>query len=305
MVRLDQEIRIQNAASTNVVNGDGGPALHGGITPLEVRPSDGMSVKLQLAGRAEWHAARIWRLSPLAIEIVWDTKLPFLTLETTIQLEVLAGATRAAMQGTVSAKWNEQGRDIVGFAFAAPSADPADGASDQRRGQRMRSPLDLAPLGRAENPLRFADIVYFSIRDIAPSGMQFVCSTRNRTLVPGLELDAVISFPEGAPVPLRFVIRHVRVSSDSDGQTQRLAVGARFVSPSAAAREAIGQYALRFGSVSPTTLTTSGITPSSVRRAVDFGFSETEDDYDAVVALRRLAYGGRQSAYRRRRPRRR
>src|SRR5690606_38720993 len=145
----------------------------------------------------------------------------------------------------------------------------------------------VAPMGRSDNPAQFRDRIYFSVRNMSLGGMQFVCSTRNRTLLPGLELQALLSFPAGDQVPVRFVVSHVRPLLSAE--QPRLAVGARFTQLSDRANRAIANYVLRFSAAPPRSLAEAGFMLRSVRSAVDYGFAETDEDYDEVVALRRLA----------------
>jgi len=140
----------------------------------------------------------------------------------------------------------------------------------------------------AANPVQFNDFLYFKIRDISSSGMRAITSLRNKFIVPGMELDAQISFPLTSQISIPLKV--ARVNLTAEGGKDYLEVGLEFGELNNHHKEVIGQYLVQFSDAeSLRSVRESGFFPTSLTKGIDYGFIKTAEEFQEVLELRFLA----------------
>jgi hypothetical protein len=266
-------------------------AVHGSIQPAEVRPGDPVSARARLASARDRDAlpVQVWRVSPLGVELVRAGPIAEARAGDRIDVVLQVGQDRTRFSALeVAAVHEERGRALVAARWA--DADELKGDRARRRvGARWRCQQEYLPTGIAPSAVRFADYVHFRVLEISRHGMQLLTSLRNKFLVPGTTLDATCSFPTLEQVKITFRVVQARVVED--GGKPALSLGVLWEAQGARCAEIIGQYVLQFGpGATPEQLHAEGMPVRSTSRAYDFGYVNGEDDYQEVLALRKLAY---------------
>jgi predicted GNAT family N-acyltransferase len=263
--------------------------IHGSVRPADVRPGDPVSAELRPPDRPDLQLpSRVWRISPLGVELVRPQELPSVLLGTPLDLTLRIGSSVSDFRALpLLATATERGHELLAFSWGQPPRpDPTD---RPRRTSRWACEPEYAPTGIAPSAVRYEDFVYFRVVDVSWRGMQLETSLRNTFLVPGVELQSTCTFPTQGQVHLDLRVVHVRVVQR--GQKKVLAVGVTYTSRSPASVDTIGQYLLRFGSgTTVQELCAEGFRIRSSSRALDFGSIRTAEEYNEVLRLRRLAY---------------
>lgn len=265
--------------------------IHSEVRPTDIRSNDRILARIRRRSseNLDYAQARVWRLSPLGIELLQPDGETRFSQGDPVDLEIVLAGQRATFQGlVVDLVENNQGQEIVGIRLSR--RDPVDtSSSNRRKAVRWLCSDEFFPTCMAPTPGRFDDFIYFQIRDISPEGLQLVCSLRNKFLIPGMSLSLTAVFPFGSVVNIR--IELTRVGITSVGGRDRLVVGSKYVELSDHAKQALGQYLIQFSNVdSLETLRVAGMAPKSVALGVDFYNLKKEEDYLEVLELRRLAH---------------
>jgi len=266
-------------------------AIHSVVHPSDIRDTDRVlgRIRHRTKSGGEFVPIRIWKLSPLGVELVQPEGEHAFAKGDPVDLEITLAGQRTRFEGlVVDLVQAAEAVELLGIRLSRRSNDdlPQD---DRRRAPRWLCSDEFFPTCMAPTPGRFDDFVYFQIRDISNEGLQLVCSLRNKFLIAGMRLRIIAVFPMGSVTNLQVEI--TRVGITSIGGKDKLVVGARFVELSSFARQAIGQYLIQFGDVeSLEVLRTAGLAPKSVSLGVDFYILKSEEDYLEVLELRRLSH---------------
>jgi len=265
--------------------------LHEAVLPADVREGEGLKAILKLLGKQEsqYQEARIWRISPVGVELIVEKNHLYSKGEQ-VDLTLIVGGQQSRFQGSIvecSAEFNE---DSVRMGIRLSPAEEARDGQERRQEDRWPSSSQFDPTAVAQNPAKFNDYLYFKVADISVSGLQLVSSLRNKFLIPGMTLSLQISLPMVGQISLP--VKIARVGCAIENGKDHLAVGTTFINISQAAKATIGQYLLQFGTeVDIEELRSHEFYPSSFASAIDFGFLRTDEEYKEVLNLRYRAYG--------------
>jgi predicted GNAT family N-acyltransferase len=231
----------------------------------------------------------VWRISPLGVELLLGDNPPAIDRGSRINLVLQMGRQQSQFQGLVVETRHSEGKnDLIGIRWY-PEQGETPFIGNRRAKERYMCGVQFLPTGVAPNPVRFNDFIHFRVRDVSADGMQIVSSLRNKFLVPGMELDSMVSFPTIGQIRARLRIIHARIHSE-DGRDY-LSLGTRLTNPNPRITQILGQYVMQFGPpASVEALRDAGLHLTSAVRAVEFGFVRTEEEYRQVLELRRLAY---------------
>jgi predicted GNAT family N-acyltransferase len=278
--------------------------IHEVVTPAEVREFDQISARVrnrEVQG-AKYVSARVWRLSPLGVELLCDPNDSTLRKAAKVDLELTIAGQTSYFEGLVVDLVRENDEiALAGIRLSTPRAATSLD-HDKRRSQRWLCSENFYPTCICPTPGRFNEYMYFQVRDISRDGFQLVCSLRNKYLIPGMELALTASFPMVGD--LSVPVRVTRIGVKAEREKDLLVVGTEYLGLTSKATNVIGQYLLQFSNVETLSdLRQSGFAPVSVARATDFYFLKSESDYEEVLKLRLLAHqaggtlGGCASAY--------
>jgi hypothetical protein len=264
--------------------------IHDLIYPADGRPSDRILARLRKRDltRPQYTSCRVWKLSPLGIELVYPQDASFKKGDP-IDVEVTVAGERSYFEGLIVDLVQEnEAIKLIGIRLSKRSVQ-LDQEDDRRRSPRWLCSEDFFPSAVAPGKMGMNDSMRFQIRDISKEGLQLTCSLRNKFLLPGMSLTLAATFPEVGELILRTKI--VRVDITSDGGKDQLVVGTEFLYLSRRDRSVLAQYLIQFSNVeSLQELRSNGFEPHSVSRGVDFYFLKSEEDYRQVLELRLLAH---------------
>ena len=266
------------------------PDLHGTYYPADVYPGEAISATLKrVDDPRQFVLVRVWRISPLGLEVIDDSESSRLAIGTLVDIELRLGTSTTTLAGLAVAKsTNSHGHKILGIRLV-DRAPPIFDGSERRRDHRWICSDQFVPICVAANPARFSDFVYLRVREISPNGMKLLTSLRNKFLVKGMVLDCIASFPFVSQLPLKVTIENVRLTTD--GGKDYLSVGASLGGLSRQERQILGQYLIQFGEgVSIEDLRRQDMAPRSIASALEFSFARTFEDYQQVLDLRLTAY---------------
>jgi len=232
---------------------------------------------------------RIWRISPLGLELLVDPKECRLAVGQLVDIDLRLGSSVTSLSGLAIVKTtNELGNKIIGVRLVARAPQPFDG-TDRRGNPRWICSEQFLPSCVATNPARFGDFVYLRVKEISANGMRLVTSLRNKFLVKGMKLDCVASFPFISQIPIRTTIENVRLTTENG--KDYLSVGVSLETLGRQERQIIAQYLIQFGEgASAAELRANGLAPRSIANSMEFSFVRTLEEYQQVLELRLLAY---------------
>lgn len=161
--------------------------------------------------------------------------------------------------------------------------------------QRLYSRTKLASAGfpqmSFENSVKFNDVIVMKIVELSLSGGVALTSVRNRTIVPGMEIQNtnIRLFDKDFVVPVR--ISNVRI----DEAKENLLVGFSFVDSDQNFLQALFEQILRFGrEMSPELFKELRLAAGGfkhVKDHIEYGLARTEEEFESVLRLRLAAYG--------------
>ncbi len=275
-----------------VLEDDGGEInIHGTIVPTDVR--QGEPVRALVKSRDPQikfnKELRVWKLSPLGVELLIDGKDDILPKGMSIDLELTVGKQVLQFGGLVVDFVAEKlNRNFIGVRLIRKE-DRRTGGIERRTEARWLCSDQFYPTVVASNPAKFNDFLYFKVRDISLQGAQLITSLRNKFIIPGMQLECLMSIPMIGQTKMNVLVKHVRTMTLLG--SEYLAVGTSLVNPPAVLRGMIGQYLMQFAEIAnPRDLVDSGLRPHSVSKAVEFSFVKSEQEYRQVLSLRYAAY---------------
>jgi predicted GNAT family N-acyltransferase len=264
--------------------------IHQAITPAEVRENERVLARIRARDRQDgFEQIRVWRLSPLGVELVVGHQSQSFAKGDAVDLELLVSGQRTLFEGlVVDLVACENKTQILGIRLSKKITSPVPGLN-RRAAERWICSDEFLPTCVAPTPGRFDDYMYFQVRDVSADGLQLSCSLRNKFLIPGMRLGLTTVFPMAQIIQLDVDV--VRVGISSFGGRDRLIVGTKFRSLSEHAKTVLGQYILQFSNVDTVDdLRKQGLAPKSVSLGIDFYNLKTEADYASVLELRLMAH---------------
>ena len=270
--------------------------IHSPFNPAEVYNGDPIVAQVTLRNSENKTSFElpVVRISPLGIELELpsdpQSSASQIINGTPIDLTVrISNQTSEFFGLVVVSRHPERNRQLIGIRWCQET-ERKDPKVERRRATRWLCGEDFLPTGIAPNPTRFNDFVYFRVKDISKEGLQLSTSLRNKFLIPGMRLEAMVSFPMVGQVALHLKIKNTYIRS-IEGKDY-LSLGAEILDTDEKTLGTIGQYILQFGpSNSTATLKNEGLHIQSVSSALDFSFVKTADEYREVLELRKLTYG--------------
>ena len=263
--------------------------IHEIINPADVRESDRVEARVRTKEGSDFFPVRVWKMSPLGIELVHPKSGPTFNKSDSIDLELIVGGQRVSFEGLVVDLVQENDLiTLVGIRLKKPE-DGQSSPGDRRTAPRWLCSPDYYPTATCPTPGHISDHMYFKIKDISADGMLMTCSLRNKLPVPGLTLSLTANF--GVDGTFNTPVEITRVGFASEAGKDRLAVGVQFRKTTARMKSIIGQYLIQFsndGSLED--LRKQGFWPRSVTSAVNFFFLTKESEYAEVLALRKRAH---------------
>jgi hypothetical protein len=267
------------------------PDLHGSYYPADVYPGEAIAatVRATIHGEDISESARIWRISPLGLELIVGSDTSRLLIGQVVDIDLRIGTSVTSLSGlTIVKATNELGNKILGIRLIDRAPDKFDGI-DRRRDPRWICGDQYEPVCVSVNPARFSDFVYLRVREISANGMRLLTSLRNKFLVKGMTLDCVASFPFVSQLPLKMTIENVKLATE--GGKDYLSVGVSLKDLTQQERQVIGQYLIQFGEgVSVDDLRKKNLAPRSISTSLEFSFVRTLDEYKQALELRLIAY---------------
>jgi predicted GNAT family N-acyltransferase len=271
-------------------------SVHAPSNGSDVYAGQEFKAQLRIAGADREYSSLlpIYRLSPLGAEIDVGSilgKEEFAALGRGAEVDVKIHIAKQVCEFfglLVSEVHGESNKQLFGVRWCE-SVRRQTVALERRSTPRWLCGEEFLPTGIAPNPARFNDFIYFKALDLSKDGMQICTSLRNKLLIPGMVLNASVSFPlvGQITVPLKIINARTRTVGGKD----ELVLGAKVLSKEKIVTETIGQYILQFGpQVTPQDLKQHGLAVKSVETSLEFGFVKTADDYREVLSLRKLAY---------------
>jgi len=263
-------------------------SIHEPVFPTDVRESDRIVARIRRRDQESFSSIRVWKLSPLGIELLFDPVNPYDRGEK-VDLEITLAGQRSLFEGlVVDLIQNNDSIKLIGIRLSnkRPISLPE---SEKRRSVRWICSDDYYPTCVSPTPGRYNEYIYFQIRDISKEGFQLLCSLRNKYLIPGTQLNLTASFPMVGDLSLSVTVARIGITSERG--KDYLVIGTEFSNLTSTAKNIVGQYLLQFTDAeSLSDLREAGFVPLSIDKGTDFYFLKSEDDYEQVLDLRLLAH---------------
>ena len=262
--------------------------IHDEIFPADVRSPDAVKARITARnGKGSPHQCRVWKLSPLGIEISVDPQND-LKIGDTVELELRTGLQLTSHRGLIVGKEEHHSLgDVFGIRFLSNS-DPLPSRKNRRSHTRWLCSSQFHPVAVCPNPVVFNDFLYFTIRDISASGFRAHTSLRNKFLVSDMKLCLQVSFPMTGHCVVHASV--ARTSLTSYAGKDYLEVGLVLDELSRRQQEMFGQYLVQFSNApSPNAVRLEGLKPRSISTSITFSYVKTEAEFIEVLKLRKLA----------------
>lgn len=260
--------------------------VHDTIFPADVRETDLIYAKIR--GRDSGHEfmnVRVWKLSPLGIEIVTPPGFD-LDKGTLLDLQLQVGRQNTLFEGLVVeiTTSNPVGKSITGIRLSRSQPSRTSNLN-RRQSTRWICSSQFYPVAVAPNPVQFNDFLYFKIRDISSAGLRVLTSLRNKFIITGMTLSLQVSFPITGTINVEVEVKRANLAAE-DGK-DFLELGLEFSNLSKHHREILGQYVLQFSDAeSLDEIRKQGLYPNSLTSGVDYSYVKTESDFRAALELR-------------------
>ncbi len=289
--------KIPNNRTFSALPEDELKLVHSPFYPVEVRRSERYRAIIVSHKFNSEIKLDVWRLSPLGVELLCDESetelISKLNTGDLIDLNLYLNNEICIFNGiAIRSKHTESRKNLLGIRWCQ---DASTGSityiSERRDSRRWLCSDEFLPTGISPNPSRFNDFIHFRVRDISTSGLQLYASLRNKHLVPGMELDTIVSFPLVGQVSLRLKIKNARIIT-LNGRDY-LSLGTSFVNSPKPVLNTISQYVFQFGpNTSVKELKKEGLPVKSISSALEYTWVKTSQDYKDVLQLRKEAYIG-------------
>nr|WP_281720562.1 hypothetical protein [Nitrosomonas nitrosa] len=265
--------------------------IHNPFLPADIYTGDPVSARLRVDDTTgEFNQLPVWKISPLGVELL-ATQQNFCNWKPGMHVDLILtiGKQHSEFRNvTVSTVTKNHDRTLLGISWPRSKITHYP-IVDQRTAKRFICGSDFFPTGIFNNSIRYKDFIYFRIQDISSTGMQLLTSLRNKLIVPGMTFESTCSFPMENQVQISIKIVNTRIVT-SNGKVY-LSLGVAHDARKEHVLTTIGQYLLQFGSgASLQELREAGFRVKSSSRAFNFGYAKSEEEYQQVLELRRIAY---------------
>jgi len=275
---------------TSLHDAGGIDSLHGNAVPANVRESDLILARVQRRGEsAEFQAVRVWRLSPLGVELVQPTDgSPEFGSGERLDLQLVIEGRRSEFTGLVVSEAIEGSKEkLFGVRFLSEDVEQRPTSIDDRRVMRWVCSEEHLPRAVAPAPGRFNEFIGFQVKNISADGLMMVTDIENSFLIPKMTLRLSLNLPMVGDTSIECIIAWTRIGTD--GAKDYVEVGARMIDLSKTSRAILGQYLVQFSrDASLEDLIEKGFSPNNLDQGISFYCLKTEKDYNEVLELRRL-----------------
>jgi len=264
--------------------------IHGPYIPEDIRDNESVTAMVTLmdSGRMVTREFRVWRMSPLGIEFLLkaDTTL---AKGSQIGVVINLGNQQSSLKGLVVDDVGYEGKRRIAYVRLVTKFEDSQVATERREASRWICSSEFYPTGIAPNPVRFNDFIYFKVADISYGGMKLTASLRNKFLISGITIEAVLNFPMGSQINMRLRINNVRIENQNGKDV--LAIGATYDTANIMANKLIANYLLQFSSVSSLAdIRQAGFVAGAISESVTFAYVRTKEEFEEVLKLRFEAY---------------
>ena len=243
--------------------------IHEIVAPADVRINDKIVARIRARSihGSEYKSIRVWRLSPLGVELIGGEGFSFRGGEP-IDLEIVVRGQRSSFEGLVVDVVQESpDLQLIGIRLSK-RVSRGESVGEKRRSPRWLCSNEFFPTCVGPSPGRFNDYIYFQIRDVSSEGLQLTCSLRNKYLIPDVRLTLTASFPMIGETVLSLKIIRVGISSESG--KDHLVVGTEFLSLGSHAKRTLGQYLVQFSNLETLDeLRDQGLVAESISRVIE------------------------------------
>lgn len=259
--------------------------LHHPFRPEEIREGDKLSAECKLG--SEWKPIRLWRYSPFGVEFVVTPEISnhFSQILSPVELRLKIGDDLIELVGVLVGLPHERnGKTLVGVRTFRPQKESGD-VAERRKTRRWLCAANFLPTGRAPNPTRYNDFIFFKVVDISAGGLKLSTSLRNKALAVGQRLDGQVTFPLSGSVDATLSIRHI-TTIEEEGKHELL-LGTQVMNADERLLSALGEYLLNFAEDSSvSSLRQEGFPLRQASQWFDFSFVKSQDEYLEVLQLR-------------------
>ncbi len=263
--------------------------IHSIITPADIREGDPIFCKITYIddGRSQTSDFRVWRISPLGVEIL-DSKNTNLKKGEEIEIYLKIGTNVSILNGIIVDHVVHEKNNRIVHARLITKNQIRETGVERRQSNRWFCNENYFPTAICSNPVLFNDYMYFKIRDISNGGMRLTTSLRNKFLIQGMTLDCIVNFPMISQLKIKFLITTARIEIDNNKEV--LGLGVTFVRNDIN-DAVVSQYLMQFSSVnSLEDLVAEKLIPESVGESVTFGYVREKEEYEQVLKLRLETY---------------
>ncbi len=259
--------------------------FHARLTPAEVRQSDRVSARIRDSLKdSQYRPIRVWRLSPLGIELVRDQSSPIKGQQ--VDLVVVIDGNRSTFQGLVVDESVEaDGFSLIFIRFLGGDDERKARDKDNRRAQRWLCSEEHYPQAIAAAPGKYGSFISFQIRNISKAGMLLFTSLDHAYLIPGMTLAMTISLPTVGAALIQS--RIVRVRIGNDGVREILELGVENIDLTRKAKVLLGQYIVQFSEFEELDeLIADGFIPNNVEHGLSFEYVKTAQEFRELLSFR-------------------
>lgn len=265
--------------------------LHEGVLPVDILPGRNFLCRISPADAPDSASnMRAWKVSPFGIEVV-DDRLE-LPIGKSFRLHIDHNGRQQKLFATAIHSYTDRSRRLVCLRFAKR----LDGTSDQKLRSTIRWTCDSFYAPTVETCLdgSFRTITYLRATELSLTGLGLMTSTRNRKLSPGTHLEAKVSFPLGAKIDVKLLIKYVNWVDKND--KPYLMVGVELTGGMKDYQLHAGQYLLEFGSSegqapSPKALRDSGFNTKTQGSRLELSYVRSQEEFREILNLRALSFG--------------
>lgn len=263
-------------------------SIHDKIFPADIRVSERIVARIRPRKEGEGSPfldMRVWRLSPLGIELVAPSKTVPFEKGDSIDLEVVVVGQRSFYEGLIVDIVETRGDQSIYGLRLSRQEESNSGPRERRQSNRWICSEEFLPGAVSPVPGRFDEFMHFKVRDISQDGLQLSTSLRNKFLLQGMRLPLSVSFPMGSVVQINVTV--IRVGLQRFGAEDRLVLGTKFDQISDLSRKVLGQYLIQFSNAeSLDAVRSAGFSPESVASGTTLYYLKSEKDYRDVLSLR-------------------
>jgi predicted GNAT family N-acyltransferase len=229
---------------------------------------------------------RVWRISPVGVEICSDSEVLKLDMGQTVKLDINLAGNWLKFNGIIKkTEYIENGYNLVGICMEKIK----DNTDKSDKNKSWSFSKEFSPTGWAPCPVKNSHI-FFSVRQINKKGMLISVSSHNKYMIPGIVLKCHINLVMFGEVNTFLKIEKVSIKEENDEKL--LLIYGVFIKPCKNFHSKFSEYILKYGSIKSCVkeLNKEGFPIVSLKKSIYFKFAENKKDYEKVLQLRKLAY---------------